>query len=519
MSGHVPLPGSERASIPGAQPAGSVDPNQQIEVTLILRRRAEMPEGAQVGSASELAEHYGANPADIDLVSRVLAGYGLTVTSADLASRRVKVSGSLADLSSAFGASLSLVSSPHPGGGTVTHRYRTGSLMVPAELNGVVTAVLGLDDRPAARAHFRATTTPPDTSFTPVQVAEAYGFPEGTDGTGQTIALIELGGGFSTTDLATYFSGLGITEPSVTAVSVDGTTNSPGGAADGEVMLDIEVAGSVAPGATLLVYFAPNTEQGFIDAISDAAGATPAPVAISISWGQSEDSWTAQFRTSLDDAAADAAALGATVTVAAGDAGSGDGVSDGLPHCDFPASSPHALACGGTTLVVTDGVIMSETVWNDAVSGGGTGATGGGVSDAFSQPSWQETAGVPERATSSSGSSASSTGRGIPDVAGNADPETGYQVLVDGQSTVYGGTSAVAPLWAALIARLAQGTGTRFGLIQPTLYAGVTPGVDVDGFYDITSGTNGAYSAGPGWDACSGLGSPDATALLNRLQS
>jgi len=518
MPGYVPLPGSERAKIPGAQPAGDLDPAQRIEVTLILRRRAELPEGTQGLTSDQLAEQYGADPADIELIRQVLTGYGLTVTSVHPASRRVKVAGSAADLSRAFGTSLSLVTSPHPGGGTVTHRYRTGQLMVPSELGGVVTAVLGLDDRPAARTHFRAAAATAATSYTPVQVAEAYDFPDVTDGTGQTIAIIELGGGFSTTDLSTYFSGLGITEPSVTAVSVDGAVNSPGGAADGEVMLDIEVAGSVASGAALVVYFAPNTDQGFIDAISDAANATTAPVAISISWGQSEDSWTAQSRTAMDDSMADAVAIGATVTVAAGDNGSSDGVTDGLPHVDFPASSPHALACGGTSLVITDGAISSETVWNDATSSaGGSGATGGGVSDVFSQPTWQATAGVPARAGSSSTTTTTTAWRGVPDVAGNADPATGYQVIVDGQSGVYGGTSAVAPLWAALIARLAQGTGQRFGLLQTAIYSGITPGTDVDGFRDITSGSNGAYSAGPGWDPCSGLGSPEGTDLLDRV--
>jgi len=111
-----------------------------------------------------------------------------------------------------------------------------------------------------------------------------------------------------------------------------------------------------------------------------------------------------------------------------------------------------------------------------------------------------------------------SSGRGVPDVAGNADPTTGYQIYSDGQAQVVGGTSAVAPLWAALVSRLAEATGQRFGLIQPALYAGVTPGTDVPGFRDITSGNNGAYAAGPGWDACSGLGSPDGTALLTRLK-
>jgi kumamolisin len=235
--------------------------------------------------------------------------------------------------------------------------------------------------------------------------------------------------------------------------------------------------------------------------------AQPTPAAVSISWGGPESSWTAQSMTALDEAIADGVALGVTVTAAAGDNGSSDGVSDGEPHADFPASSPHALACGGTSLQAdpATGTITSESVWNDS-----SGATGGGVSEEFGLPAWQGTAGVPP-------SPAAHPGRGVPDVAGNADPATGYQVLVDGQQTVIGGTSAVAPLWAALTARLAQSLGKALGQLQPALYASVEPGAPVAGLRDIVAGNNGAYKAGPGWDACSGLGVPVGSALLTRL--
>ena len=299
----------------------------------------------------------------------------------------------------------------------------------------------------------------------------------------------------------------------MTAVGVDGAQNVPGqdpNGADGEVLLDIEVIGALAPAAQVLVYFAPNTDAGFLDAVSDAAHATPAPAAISISWGQSEDEWTAQARKALDAAFADAAALGVTVTVAAGDDGSTDRATDGRAHCDFPASSPHALACGGTSLHADPaaGTVTSETVWDNGV---GRGATGGGVSDKFSEPAWQHGAGVPTRSTGRSG-------RGVPDVSGDADPQTGYQVLIDGTSTVIGGTSAVAPLWAALTARLVQALGRPLGLLQPVLYAGVSAGVVQPGFRDIVAGNNGAFQAGPGWDACTGLGVPDGEALLAVLR-
>jgi kumamolisin len=306
----------------------------------------------------------------------------------------------------------------------------------------------------------------------------------------------------------------------VTAEGVDNGSNSPGQSADGEVELDIEVAGAVAPKASFVVYFAPNTDQGFIDAISDAINAKPTPIAVSISWGGPENSWASQSMSGMNEAISDAAALGCTVTVAAGDNGSSDNPSStsGV-QVDFPASSPYSLACGGTTLVgnTATNTITSEVVWNEITIQGGAG--GGGVSVVYAQPTWQKTAGVP--ATAATGvtgiGSAAEPGRGVPDVAGNADPYSGYQVVVDGKAQPIGGTSAVAPLWAGLIARLAQASGTRFGLLQPLLYGGVTPGADVAGFNDIVDGGNGAYKAAPGWDACTGLGSPNGTALLSRL--
>jgi kumamolisin len=532
----VPLSGSERSVLPGAAPAPTpLDDSQQITVTVLLRRRGAMPsalvEGPETVSTTQLGERYGAAEADAQLVTRLLGEYGLTVTETHLASRRLKVTGTIAAMQSAFGTTLTAVTSPHPdGSGHVTHRYRTGSLSVPAQLSGIITAVLGLDDRPVARPQFRrgpasgarAAAEPEDGTAAPAakggaltapQVASFYQFPAGTDGTGQTVAIIELGGGYTQADLSTYFSGLGLSVPPVTAVGVGGASNSPGGDADGEVELDIEVVGGVAPGAAQVVYFANNTDQGFIDAISEAVHATPTPVAVSISWGQSEDQWSAQARTAMDQAFTDAAALGVTVTVASGDNGSSDDPSGQTSvHCDFPASSPHALACGGTKLIgnTSSFAISSEVVWNELASNEGAG--GGGVSDVFPEPSWQANAGVPAPASGGSGG-----GRGLPDVAGNADPLTGYLVVVDGQREPIGGTSAVAPLWAGLIARLAQATGKTFGLIQPLLYAGVAPGTAQPGFNDIVSGSNGAYQAGPGWDACTGLGSPNGAALVKLL--
>jgi kumamolisin len=207
--------------------------------------------------------------------------------------------------------------------------------------------------------------------------------------------------------------------------------------------------------------------------------------------------------TTLDAACQSAAALGITITVAAGDDGSTDGVTGTANHVDFPASSPHVLACGGTKLIGSDSTIASETVWNELATK--SGATGGGVSAVFPLPTWQSSSNVPQ--------AGNFAGRGVPDVAGDADPTTGYIVRVDGQTSVIGGTSAVAPLWAGLIALANAQNKTTAGFLQPTIYAAKARSA----FRDITSGNNGAFSAGAGWDACTGLGSPNGTALIKLL--
>ncbi|WP_158865093.1 S53 family peptidase [Leifsonia sp. AG29] len=520
----VPLPGSERPERTGFRAHGGLPVEATVDATLVLRRRADLPAEALENplTPDELAERYGASPGDVDLVQSTLSGLGVTIDEVDSASRRVRISGPVGLMARVFGTDLAVSTREDAEEGAPTYRQRSGGLSIPAALDGVVTAVLGLDNRPQARAQFRlARPSAVTTSYTPPQLGEVYSFPAGTDGSGQTIAIIELGGGYEQSDLDTYFAGLGIPTPAVRAVGVDGAANQPGSdpnGADGEVMLDIEVAGALAPRAQIVVYFAPNTDAGFLDAVSTAAHAKPTPAAISISWGQAEDQWTAQARMAFDQALQDAAALGVTTTVAAGDDGSTDRVTDGKQHVDFPASSPHALACGGTRLEAdpSTGAVQSEVVWNN---GAGNGATGGGVSAVFPLPAWQTGVGVPPGpgGTDAGGNANGPGGRGVPDVSAVADPQTGYKVRVDGRDTVIGGTSAVAPLWAALVARLAQSTGRPLGLVQPKLYDSIRAGQVAAGFRDITSGDNGAYAAGAGWDACTGLGVPEGTALVSTV--
>jgi kumamolisin len=504
--GKVPLPGSERH--PVGTRVGPAQQNAVIEVSIILKPKEVVvipPPGGPFLTREEFAARYSADAAAIERVKEFAAANGLTVAEVLPVRRTVKLSGTVEQMAKAFSVQLE-----HYTHNRHTFRARTGTIALPADLADSIEAVLGLDNRPQAKAHFRvlghdSRAQAANISYTPVQVAQIYQFPAGVDGTGQAIGIIELGGGYSTTDLKNYFASINVKQPKVTAVLVDGATNSPTNAnsADGEVLLDIEVAGALAPGASIVVYFAPNTDQGFQDALTTAIhDATNKPSVISISWGGPESTWTAAAMTAFDSAAQDAAALGVTICAASGDDGSSDGVTDGKNHVDFPASSPHILACGGTSLQTSSGSQPVETVWNDGAQGG---ATGGGYSVQFPLPSWQASAKVKPP---------SGGGRGVPDVAGDADPATGYQVLVDGQSLVIGGTSAVAPLWSGLIALLNQKLGKPLGLLQPAIY-GLPPS---DGaFHDITSGSNGAFSATTGWDAATGLGTPEGMNLAKAL--
>ncbi len=608
-AGFTPIAGSEREPLQGAKQVAPVDPNSEVSVSVVLRRREDPAERLSELARSEpalrrhltseeLAARYGADPADLAKVEEVAKRAGLTVLESSPARRTVVLRGTAKAMGEAFDVELAEYEHPRLG----RYRGRTGTVAVPSELDGVVEAVLGLDNRPQAEPriarsvpiaaggglpsgggapgiarassvaeapsgggapgvagassvaeapsgggapgvagassvaeapsgsgapgvagasgvteapsalHAGAGAASATAGFTPPEVAAAYSFPFSlAPGQNQCIALIELGGGYRESDLNAYFQKLGISAPTVVAVGVDGAGNSPGSNSDFEVVLDIEVTGSIANHATIVVYFAPNTAQGFLDAITAAVHDTKyRPSVVSISWGNPESLWTEQGLNAFDAAFADAALLGITVCCAAGDHGSADGVSDGHAHADFPASSPHALGCGGTHLETKGATISLENVWNNNNGW----ATGGGVSDHFALPSWQAGAKVPP-----SVNPGAHVGRGVPDVAGDADPNSGYRIHLNGQDYVTGGTSAVAPLWGALVALMNNGLARRLGLLNPTLYAWPAPQW---GFQDIVSGKNEVtgtpgYSAAVGWDACTGLGSPNGRGLMRAL--
>ncbi|MEP6809097.1 MAG: S53 family peptidase [Chthoniobacterales bacterium] len=518
------LPATQKAAPKDAKLAGDMPPAERIEVTIRLRRKNGA--GAPKASAKPLTREqfrvaYGADPADMAKVEQFANEHGLDVMQSSISQRAVRLSGPVASMQSAFGVKLHCYKMSTS---KQTFRGRTGSISVPKELLKVIEGVFGLDNRPQAHPHFRVRTTKKGVlpradgakPLTPPRVAELYHFPSGHQGAGQCIAIVELGGGFRTKDLTAYFKKLKLKKPSITAVSVNGGHNEPDGPtkdANGEVMLDIEVAGAVAPGAQLAVYFAPNTDEGFLGALNAAIhDNVRKPLVISISWGAAEKDWTDQAKTDFDSACMDAAVMGITVTVSAGDHGAPD-TDDPIEkraNADFPASSPNVLSCGGTRLIANSTGITSETVWNNHDGW----ATGGGVSEFFARPSYQKGIGVPK-----SINPGGKTGRGVPDICGNADSETGFIVRVDGTEQVIGGTSAVSPLWAGLIAVLNSERKEPLGFVTPKLYALKS---SANALRDITEGENGVntvigYKAKLGWDACTGLGSPHGVNLLAAL--
>lgn len=549
----IPLRGTKRTPLAGAVATSEIDPNKHIEVTVVLkpsnslanevREMYKVPLSERVPlSHQEYEQKYSVSDEDIDKVRKFAHENGLEVKEINKAGRSLRLSGSISSMNKAFNVTLRHYETPKG-----SYRGREGEIFVPSTLKDIVFTVLGLDNRPIYRPHYRRVNkvhnqdgenNGPDISYYPTDLNGIYNIPTNVDGRGQTIGLIELGGGrgpnsgYHPEDINTYFQQIGVTPPILKDISVDGGTNSPDGPdvngisnGDGEVILDIEVAGAIAPGANIFVYFAPLSDDGFRDAVNmaingDANGQNNLPPGsvLSISWGAAEINQQEQLIIDMDHLFTAAAAKNITVCAAAGDDGTNDRVNDGSYHVDFPASSPMVLACGGTRLAQDS--VNTEVVWNEISNGHG--ATGGGISRVFdidgtdpikSHAYYQSNTNIP---LSPDGKRM----RGVPDVAGNADPLTGYKIFINGKDDTIGGTSAVAPLFAGLISLLNKSLGKGVGFINPYIYENLEIRKT---FKDITLGnnnTNGGimYQAGEGWDACTGWGSPNGMALLNALK-
>ncbi len=497
---------------------GPTDAKAPISVTIMVKSKATEQEIND--TLQKIIEHkqkplndaefnarFGADPNSMAKILKFAKDNGLKASEIDDRSGRIVLKGSAKDVSSAFNVQLQ----DYKANGLIS-RERTGTVSVPKDIVDDLQGVFGLDNRRQADSHHRVLApsliAPKDnSSFTPDEVAKVYKFPTESMGKGQSVAIIELGGGLDLKDNAIYYKNHKLKEPTIQIVSVDDAKNSVGNNADREVALDSQVIGAVAPDAKQQLIFAPNTDQGFVDAITRAAFPEKGEIqntAISISWGAPEVSWTDQAIKNLNMAFKKAALKGISVFAASGDNGAKDKSPDGLYNADYPASDPFVTGTGGTRLEKNG----HEITWNDGEGFFG-GASGGGISHIFEVPEFQKGITLPPSANNDN-----KKGRGVPDVSGDASPGTGYRIRVGGNEIIMGGTSAVAPLYAALTMRVNGALSQPVGYLNPFLYK--KGGSDI--FHDITDGNNNGYPTGPGWDAATGWGSIRGDKFLQALK-
>lgn len=510
-----------------------------LELTLGVRRKKALPGLSALDKVrpsdrtymtrQQLSGEFGPDPKAIEEIEAFAKANKLVVTRDERASARVGLAGTVADLSAAFGVELFDYTHPKLG----EFHARTGPVHLPAGIADAVTGVFGFTNHRILQRELKTSPKPASLStrarswFIPTELAAIYNFPA-ANAQSQCIGLLEFGGGVDTSDVTSYFEKIDQPAPTVTVVALDGVSTDPAADPDSttEVMLDVDMAGALGGGAKIAAYFSTFDEKGLVDALSRVVSdSTNDPSVVSISWGWDENEpfnssgivWSPAAIDHCNESFLAAAQLGITVCVSTGDDGSEAQIEDGRAHVNFPASSPYVLAVGGTTLHVRKNAKgtahTTEVVWNDGTGSG----TGGGVSAVTPVPGWQEGKVVP------SINPGHFAGRAVPDVAANADPDTGYLTMSGGKFGVVGGTSAAAPLWASLIVRINAnlGQGKRVGNFNALLYSQIGPAKILR---DITEGNNdtdgllqGQYPAGPAWDACSGWGTPDGAELLKAL--
>ncbi len=554
----ITIRGHKPRRLPRSFKRVDIDLSEIANVTVVVRSKGSnaewskllaesisgLPKDREYLTRAELGKAWGASPAELEEVSAFGRAHGLKTVSSDSWRRCVVVSGTLAQLQKAFGVTFFGVE--HPFGVFRSHR---GSPQVTASVYPIVEAVLGLDNIPSAEPELARRGPASPTELNLRELRKVYGFPPRYQGKGQCVAVIELGGGIRKTDYTNYFKRIGVSPPALRVRTISGATNQPATPAamrplaelalhgpfwpppnqpvptrvvsdqttiwTWETAMDLEIVGTLAPEATLLLLIGTDDDQGQYHAVTSAlADARNAPSVISCSWSATEAGTTPVLMPVLDRWFQAAAILGVTVCYSSGDRGDGTSIYPPAPKltfvANFPGTSPYVLACGGTTLDVTAG---TETAWNQTIGDGLPMQGGGGFSEVFPRPSWQISAGIDAADWIPAGAT-SGTGRGIPDVCAKANLDPAFCVLASGTEIPAGGTSAAAPLWAALIAVFNQALGCPVGLINPLLYEGGLR----KALRDITKGNIGHLRARKGWDPASGWGSPHGEAMLKVLR-
>lgn len=497
-SERVPIPHTQRAVWPGATPVAELSkadawltawlrPRRggELDVRRAIELGSTLPEKRAYASRAELEAQTGADPDDLKLLTRYCKRFGIEIVSSHW--RAATLMGELQELVKAFGATAGIYQLEDKR----RFRHRSHSLHAPPEIAQILQGVFGIHQWPRSHAigKMQPHVMPPSAK----DIAARYAFPD-ADGSGQTIAILQLRGEFRDDDFAACMKSQGVVASKPIVKRIDDAELRHGieTAKDLEAAIDTQIVGALAPGAQIVIFAAPDDERGVLDAVRHALfDTTHAPSIVSISFGFPEFLWTPSALAILGDLFTVAALAGVSIFCASGDNGA-EVDPQGTAHVLAPASIPFAHACGGTQ-IADDG---SEIVWPQ---------TGGGFSDRFGVPEWQR------KAAAVAAAYKANAGRGVPDFAANATP--GYRVYFNGEPFAMGGTSAVAPMWAALTARLAQRIGHPIGFFAPLLYGAGANGA----FRAVTSGNNGRYKGAPGWNPCTGLGVPIGTALESVL--
>lgn len=446
----------------------------------------------------------------IDRLRRFAKRQHMTVKAVDFLGRTVTLRAKAVDAERAFSTKLLWIDD-----GGDRRYYPRRAPRLPRQLKSIAHAVLGLDTRKPRLSRLRENADVMDdgSGLFPSEIARLYGLTAAGRGAGQCIAIIEPAGGYRSDDLAKACEAMRIPVPQILDIDVGNGRNTPGinAKADAEVALDIQVVAGVAPEARIVVYFTELSEPGLVAGVSRAVHGPERPHVIIITWGEPETSWPGESRLGLDPVLQDAVRLGITVLATAGDDLAWERMGGDKVYVNYPASSPYVLGCGGTSISLSADrtAIVNEVVWNDR----GLRGTGGGISEEYLVPAFQAGAHMPGSLNDGK------AGRGVPDVAAAAAQVNGYRMFLNGGPIIASGTSAVAPLWGAFIALLNAERGHALGFVNdrlyqlPNLLKPITAGDNIDAVSGL------GYRAGPGWNACTGLGTPNGAAIIAALAS